>query len=372
MISPFPPQISGGSKASYYFYRYLTKEYNHQIEILSYQRFQNKYVNVKSVALRGEESLLRGILFIILGFIKGVYLAKKFKPDILYSKHLMSPSITAYLISKFLRIPFVSHTAGSDTQNIEFTSSNLTSIFSDILYKIFSWLRLQVLKASSAIICNCKADFIALQDMYRNGKSVVIYNGIDLNKFKFKNEARKNVRDKYNLKDDEIVVIYTGQANKQKQTDILLNIIEENPEFKFLIVGPKKKELLKFGRVSSNIIITGPVYGNIEDFLSAADIFILPSMSEGLSNSLLEALSVSLPVIATPVGDTKYLINHKENGIISRIGDFSFWLNELVEKNSFTQKIKKNAREIIKNSFNWIKSTREISKVFEYVKKRQN
>ncbi|KKK55634.1 hypothetical protein LCGC14_3072590, partial [marine sediment metagenome] len=105
MISPFPPQISGGSKASYYFYRYLTKEYNHQIEVLSYQRFQNKHVNVNSVALRGDESLFRGILFIVLGFFKGLILSKKFKPDIIYSKHLMSPSITAYLISKFLRIP---------------------------------------------------------------------------------------------------------------------------------------------------------------------------------------------------------------------------------------------------------------------------
>ena len=69
MISPFPPQISGGSKASYLFYLYLTKEYNHQIEVLSYQRFQNKYVNVNNIALRGDESLFRGILFIFLGLI---------------------------------------------------------------------------------------------------------------------------------------------------------------------------------------------------------------------------------------------------------------------------------------------------------------
>lgn len=137
MISPFPPQISGGSKASYYFYRYLTEIHNHQIKVLSYKNFKNKYVNVNGVGLKGDESFLRGVCFIILGFFKGLFLTKKFKPDILYSKHLMSPSITAYFISKALRIPLISHTAGPDIQSIRFMSSNVPSIFSKIYLILF-------------------------------------------------------------------------------------------------------------------------------------------------------------------------------------------------------------------------------------------
>jgi len=367
MISPFPPQISGGSKASYYFYRYLTKEYNHQIEVLSYQRFQNKYVNVNSVGLRGDESLFRGILFIVLGFFKGLILSKNFKPDILYSKQLMTPSITAYLISKFLRIPLISHTAGPDIQSIKFMSSNVPSIFSKIYYIIFSWLRLQVLKYSSAIICNCKADFVALQEIYKNNKSIIIYNGLNLNKFKFKGRARNDIRDKYNIKDNETVVIYTGQANKQKQTDKLLEITKIYFKFKFFIVGPKVEELLDFGTINKNVIVTGPIYNNIEDYLSAADIFILPSKHEGLSNSLLEALSVGLPVIATPVGEAKYIIDHKKNGILSKVENFPVWLDKLVKNNVLRNSIKNKTRKIIENKFNWSQNARKMSKLFKRV-----
>ena len=365
MISPFPPQISGGSKASYYFYRYLTKEYNHQIEVLSYQRLQNRYVNVNSVALRGDESLFRGILFIVLGFFKGLILSKKFKPDILYSKHLMSPSITAYFISKVLRIPLISHTAGPDIQSIEFMSSNVPSTFSKIYYIIFSRLRLHVLKYSSAIICNCKADFVALQEIYKNTKSTIIYNGLNLNKFKFKDRARKDIRDKYNIKDNETVVIYTGQANKQKQTDKLLEITKINPKFKFFIVGPKVEELLNFGHINRNVIVTGPIYGNIEDYLSAADIFILPSKHEGLSNSLLEALSVGLPVIATPVGEAKYIIDHKKNGILSKVENFSCWLDELEKNNILKNNIKNKTRKIVENKFNWCQNAKKMYELFK-------
>ena len=371
MISPFPPQISGGSKASYYFYRYLTKEYNHQIEVLSYQRLQNRYVNVNSVALRGDESLFRGILFIVLGFFKGLILSKKFKPDILYSKHLMSPSITAYFISKVLRIPLISHTAGPDIQSIEFMSSNVPSIFSKIYYIIFSRLRLHVLKYSSAIICNCKADFVALQEIYKNSKSIIIYNGLNLNKFKFKDRARKEIRDKYNIKDNETVVIYTGQANKQKQTEKLLEITKIYPKFIFFIVGPKVEELLDFGTISKNVIVTGPIYSNLEDYLSAADIFILPSKFEGLSNSLLEALSVGLPVIATPVGEAKYIIDHKKNGILSKVRNFPVWLDELVKNNIMRNSIKNKTRKIVENKFNWSQNARKMSKLFKRVRTMQ-
>jgi len=162
-----------------------------------------------------------------------------------------------------------------------------------------------------------------------------------------------------NIKDNETVEIYTGQANKQKQTDKLLEITKIKLEFKYFIIGPKVEELLDFGRINKNVIVTGPIYGNIEDFLSAVDIFILPSKHEGLSNSLLEALSVGLPVIATPVGEAKYIIDHKENGILSKVEIFPLWLDKLREDNKLKKNIKKNARKIVE----------VMSSIFKFVKK---
>ena len=66
--------------------------------------------------------------------------------------------------------------------------------------------------------------------------------------------------------------------------------------------------------------------GQIEDsalYLQAADLFVSPSSTEGLSNSLLEALSSGLPVLATSVGGTKDVIQHNVNGYLIPPDDLS-------------------------------------------------
>jgi glycosyltransferase involved in cell wall biosynthesis len=68
--------------------------------------------------------------------------------------------------------------------------------------------------------------------------------------------------------------------------------------------------------------------GQVDDtlrYLQAADVFVLPSATEGLSNSMLEALSTGLPVLATSVGGTPDVISHDVNGYLIPPDD----LNEL-------------------------------------------
>ena len=368
MITPFPPQISGGSKASYYFYRYLTEIYNYNIKVLSYQKFQNDKIHVYNVGLKGDESWIRGTLFLILGYIRGFFLMIKFKPDIVYSKQLMTPSITAYFLAKTFRKTLISHTAGPDIQSMQFMALNVPSILSKIYYILFTWLRKRILKYSSAIICNCKEDYDAIQKIYNNKKSILIYNGVKIDKFKFNQIQRSYIRNKYSIKENESVIVYVGQATIQKQPNILLKIAQENLNLIFLIVGPTRKELEEFGKISQNIIITGPIYNYIEAYFSAADIFILPSKYEGLSNSMLEALSCSLPIIVTPVGEAKKLIQHKKNGILSKESIFSFWINKLLTESSLYNKLKINSRKLIENEFNWNKSSRKMSQLFEKFK----
>jgi glycosyltransferase involved in cell wall biosynthesis len=87
------------------------------------------------------------------------------------------------------------------------------------------------------------------------------------------------------------------------------------PDAKLLIIGAGADEPRLRG-------MSGPgvqFIGQVEDaarFLQASDLFILPSSTEGLSNSLLEAMSTGLPVLATSVGGTPDVIRHEVDGYL--------------------------------------------------------
>lgn len=366
MITPFPPQISGGSKASYQFGSRLSQIYHTDITVLTYQKSSTEYLDVKNLNLTGNESLLRGIVFILFGFFYGLFLTMKINPSIIYCKQLETPSITGYLIARVSRKPLVLHTAGPDIQDINFLASNF-SFFSKAYKKIFTKVRFSSLKYSVAIIANCKRDYQALQNVYPNKKSFVLYNGVDYNKFAYNAKQRAQIRRKLDISEDEFVAIFTGRASKQKQTDKLLNIAKETPKITFLIVGPTTEELRSFGEISPNLKIISRITQNIESYLNSADIFILPSKNEGLSNSLLEALSCELPAVVTPVGETPNILKHLESGILCEVEQFSSWINILKRDIKLRNKLKNNGRKLVVNNFDWNLSTRKMYKLFSSI-----
>lgn len=96
----------------------------------------------------------------------------------------------------------------------------------------------------------------------------------------------------------------------------------EFPGLKFLIAGEGKKEyknnLIKFAngyRMEKNIIFTG-FREDIPEIMKGLDIFVLPSHSEGLSRTILEAMASAKPVIATEVGGNPEAIEDGVTGIL--------------------------------------------------------
>jgi glycosyltransferase involved in cell wall biosynthesis len=75
------------------------------------------------------------------------------------------------------------------------------------------------------------------------------------------------------------------------------------------------EKLLMNSNLSSQVHLPGQVK-NVAEYLQAADLFVLPSRAEGLSNALLEAMAVGLPIVATAVGGTSDAISHGGNGLL--------------------------------------------------------
>ena len=150
-------------------------------------------------------------------------------------------------------------------------------------------------------------------------RRVVIPNGIDMTRFVALNDADKQaLRGRLGVSDQPIVV-FTGRLASEKRVNHLLEIWPtvraHYPKALLWLVGDGPEEATLRQAATPGVALIGAV-ANVIPYLQAADLFVLPSVSEGFSLSTLEALATGLPVIATPVGAIPDFITHGENGWI--------------------------------------------------------
>jgi glycosyltransferase involved in cell wall biosynthesis len=169
---------------------------------------------------------------------------------------------------------------------------------------------------------------------------------------------------KNNKTEDLIKIISVSRFVKSKdfQTALfsLKQLIEKkrNEKFRYYIVGYGSLEseirslISQLNLYNEVEILINP--SNIPDILKSCDIYLSTSLYEGLSNSIMEAMVAGLPIIATDVGDNRYMIKDAYNGFIVPCRD----INLIVEKleylsNSETERKKfgNNSYSIIENEF---------------------
>ena len=166
-----------------------------------------------------------------------------------------------------------------------------------------------------------------------SAKEKLIKKGFDPSKiFVIQNAIDSSTNSSFNCTDDEIIrIVSVGRFVKQKDYETALiafsSLIERNRDKKYLynIVGygplEKKVRLLinKLGINKYVNIFINPV--NIQEILMNSDIFLSTSLYEGVSNSIMEAMSAGLPIVATNVGDNIHLVEDGRNGFLVECKD---------------------------------------------------
>lgn len=141
----------------------------------------------------------------------------------------------------------------------------------------------------------CSSD--AAGYLFNNRKCQIIYNGIEYEKFEFSLEGRRKIRNEFMLPDSTILVGNVGRLAMQKNHPYLLKIMFElnkiSDDFRLLLVGGGEEEgvlknLVKEMNIQEKVIFTG-FRKDINDMLSAMDLFLLPSIREALPIALIEA-----------------------------------------------------------------------------------
>ena len=166
----------------------------------------------------------------------------------------------------------------------------------------------------------------------RTGKAVeVIYNGIDPDTFVAgdKGEAKRRL----GINERELVVMQVARFHPVKDHETAIRAfakaVGDEPEVlgkqthnaRLVLVGDgglreEMEDLVKELGIGQKVMFTG-VRDDVHKILPAADVFMLSSLSEGVSVTLLEAMSASIPIAATNVGGNAEVVEHGRNGLLS-------------------------------------------------------
>ena len=192
----------------------------------------------------------------------------------------------------------------------------------------------------------------------------VVPNGVDTKKFKPAGKA--HARNLLNLPQDKNIVLFVGALRKIKGVDYLIeaaeNFVDSNTHL--FMVGRDdglKRNLEKRAhelKIADYIKFTGPVnHDDIPLWISASDILVLPSLSEGRPNVVLEALACEVPVVATNVGGIPELMVDGETGYLvpaKSPRELSRKINKLLEDKNRRENMGKLGRKsIIQKGLTW-------------------
>ena len=136
------------------------------------------------------------------------------------------------------------------------------------------------------------------------------------------------------------------------------NVVENNNKLRLVIAGngPEKENLLALAnklKVRDKFIIANSHLG-VFDIMNTFDIFVLPSLAEGFSNALLEAMAAQKPVIATRVGAVKILVENNTTGLLIEPCDIRSLVDAVIDllgDELKTQRLARNAQEKINKEF---------------------
>ncbi|MEP6895312.1 MAG: glycosyltransferase family 4 protein [Chloroflexota bacterium] len=287
--------------------------------------------------------------------------------DILQGYFLPQAGFVATYAGKYLNIPSVVSIRGNDIERAAFDPSK----FSQVMY---------ALQNASAVTTNA-SELVKKSKAFVDREIILIPNGVDTEHFKLlpRNEALAETLGLQHLESNSLlsnireqaprfqkpVIGFVGELREKKGLKTLLSAyatVNKKRSVMLLIVGDirqgeDKQVFDEFCTANSNlqIIVTGYIAPKeLPAYYSLIDIFVHPSLRDGMPNAVLEAMACEKAVIATAVGGIADVIKDRENGLTVPVNDAESLSNaiiELLDDESLRRRLGKSARELIQKDF---------------------
>lgn len=223
---------------------------------------------------------------------------------------------------------------------------------------------------TDAIVTICKEDYERAKKLYAKNTYYIHGIGVDFKKFNVVDtiQYRREIRKEYGVGEDDILLISVGEMIKRKNHQIILSAMKSINQDKvhlFICGDGELQEYLKKLSISYGIEDKIHFLGfrrDVPNVLCSADIFIFPSLWEGLGLAGLEAMYMGIPVIGSKRQGIKDYVRDGETGLLfnpENEQDLSNAINKIINNHNLVDKFRKKGKEVallysIENSINEI------------------
>lgn len=301
-------------------------------------------------------------LFSILGnkfsieLIKNIFLLKN-NFDIIHAhSHLFLSTVVIALIKRLTRSP-----------PLIITNHGIMSASAPNWFNIFYMMTVGkiTLESANKIICYTEIEKETLIRMLGldDDKIVIIHNGVDTDLFHLSNALKK-----YDI-------LWVGRFVRGKGVELLIQAAARlkklYPNLKILLIGDgplksKMSNLINEFDLQSNVIIRGfSSYENMPDIYQQSEIFVLPSLNEGVPKSMMEAMSCGLPVIISDLPHLRDIV--QDCGLMFARGDLLELIKAisfLLDNKEYAKKLGSSGRDKILRNYSWKNTVAKIGQLY--------
>jgi len=307
------------------------------------------------------------------------------KFDIVHS-HTTAASLDGCIAAKLAKTPIILYTIHG--LHITDNSSYVEKVFYNFVEKLKC-------KLSTFIFTQSEEDRIyAIKNkIVPPDKILTLGNGVDIDKFSlsFRERYRKEIRNELGIPHNSFVLTIVARLSKIKGHVELFKAIdlinkEVREDFYLLVVGDvtedepyslRKEELLNIISnlsLRTRIIFTG-MRDDVNKILAGTDVFVLPSFREGMPRSIIEAMAMGLPVIASNIGGCREEVVDNETGILvppHDIESLASAIMKLYKNSKLRERMGSNGRKRAEQMFDERKVIEKEIGVFEMLLRQKN
>lgn len=369
----YPPLGGGAGNATAHVARSLAA-LGHRVSVLTSQYQGNtgieresngvELIRVRSPRRRKDRSNLfeMGMFVLLAGKrIRRIALDRDIQAAIIFFSVPCGP--LGWWLERSTGIPYVVSLRGGDVPG---TERGL-----DLIQRALSPVRRAVFRRSKAVIANSKG-LAALSMAADPHPVVVIPNGIDSSTFRPAPPAGSDV-------DSPVTLLFVGRLHEQKNLHVLLEQFASarrqcRRDLRLVMVGdgPQRESLHEAAvQLGLGDRIEWRGWMDRRDLAAVyrqANIFINPSLYEGMPNTVMEAMASGLPVIASNVAGNSDLIDHDRNGLLFELdapGALSHAIIALAQDDSLRETFSSRARQLVLDRYSWSTTAQQHLQLFE-------